>query len=324
MRAPLIGPSLIARPKTIRPNTARSAALLLGLLSPLLAGCDPVEPAGASPVAFVGPAAIARCRIDVEGGVIRLAAQREGLIREVTVEEGDRVRTGQSLARIDSRQAELRAAVTEAEWEQARSAVATERVRLAAAEREARRRHEGGAAAFSQRLREEADTEMEARRTQLATAIATATAAGKRAAEAAFEIEARVIRAPVDGTIVKRRARPGDGVTVQTVTELFQLVPDGPRIARCDLEEPFLGRVSVGRPATIVLESDESVRLPATVKRVGSVFGVPAPSGDPTARQDIRTVETVLTLHDAGSLLIGQRVRAYVTAPGEDPTNAGS
>lgn len=294
-----------------------SAAALFVALAPFLAGCGPVDPADAAapPVAFVGPAAIARCRIDVEGGVIRLAAQREGLIRAVTVEEGDRVVANQILARIDTRQAELRAAVTQAELEQARAAVTTERVRLAAAEREAQRRRDAGANAVSRRQLDEADTEAAARRAQLATAMATATVAEKRAAEAQFEIEVRAIRAPVDGVISRRRARPGDGVTIQTVTELFQLVPDGPRIARCDLEEQFLKNVAMGRPATIVLESDESVRLPASVKRIGTVFGTPTPSGDPTARQDVRTVETVLSLPDNGPLLIGQRVRAYVPVP---------
>ena len=36
--------------------------------------------------------AVAKGRVDIEGGVIRLAAQRDGLIQAVMVEEGDSVK----------------------------------------------------------------------------------------------------------------------------------------------------------------------------------------------------------------------------------------
>ena len=36
-----------------------------------------------------------RGTVDIEGGLMRLAAQREGLIAEVIVKEGDRVKAGQ-------------------------------------------------------------------------------------------------------------------------------------------------------------------------------------------------------------------------------------
>ncbi|AWK89133.1 efflux RND transporter periplasmic adaptor subunit [Azospirillum thermophilum] len=289
-----------------------AAALLLLLL--LLSGCGDETAAEAVVTRPVtNPAAISRCRIDVEGGVIRLAAQREGLIQEVAVEEGDRVAGDQPLARIDSRQAELRAAVAEAELEQARAVVVTERHRVAAAERELLRRR-GSGEAVSRRQLDEAETELAVRRSQLAAAEVAVTLAERRLAESRFEVEVRTIRAPVSGTIVRRRARPGDGVTVQTVTELFQLLPDSPRIARCTMEEMFLRNLSVGQTARVVLESDEAVGFPARVKRIGAVFGVPPASEDPTAKVDIRTVEVVLSLPPDAELRIGQRVRAYVVA----------
>lgn len=297
--------------------------MALLLLVVLLAGCDDDLPASPVTVArpsadpLATPAAIARCRIDVEGGVIRLAAQREGLIREVSVEEGDRVAADQPLAAIDSRQALLRVAAAEAELVQTQATAEIERHRLAGAEREAVRRRASGDA-VSRRQLDEAETELAVRRAQLAAAEAAATLADRRLAEAHFEVEARTIRAPVAGTIVRRRARPGDGVTIQTVTELFQLLPDTPRIARCNLEEMFLRNLSVGQRARIVLESDDTVGYPASVKRIGAIFGAPPPSEDPTAKADVRTVEAVLALPpEAADLRIGQRVRGYVERPGE-------
>ena len=44
-------------------------------------------------------AAIANGKVDVEGGIIQIAARRGGVVREVLVQEGDRVVAGQILAR---------------------------------------------------------------------------------------------------------------------------------------------------------------------------------------------------------------------------------
>src|SRR5688572_7444323 len=44
-------------------------------------------------------AAIANGKIDIEGGIIQVAARRGGVVREVLVQEGDRVVAGQILAR---------------------------------------------------------------------------------------------------------------------------------------------------------------------------------------------------------------------------------
>ena len=296
---------------------SRRRRLGLGLMAAgliFLPGCDADESAPMAVKApIAAPLAIARCRIDVEGGLIRLASQREGLIREVLVEEGDRVTADQPLARIDTRQAELRVAVAEAELIQARTAARIEQRRMAGAERSALR-YGSSAGAVSQHQIDEMETEAVARRAQHDAAEAAVTLAERRLDEARFEVEARTIRAPVDGRIVRRRARPGDGVTTQTITELFQLLPDTPRIARCSLEEMFLPDLSVGLEARILLESDDRRSWPARVKRIGQVFGPPPLTDDPTARQDIRTVELILSLPSDPSLGIGQRVRGYVLA----------
>jgi HlyD family secretion protein len=284
-------------------------ALLVGLTACVE---EQREPTAADAPAGDPPAAIARCRIDVEGGVIRVAGQREGVIETVAVEEGDRVVRGQVLARIDMRQAELRIAVATAELEEVGTRVDAATIRHAAALRERARRQAAGADAVGLRQIDEADTEAHARRTDLAAARAAAAVAARRLDEARHEIEARTVRAPADGVVVRRRARPGEGVAIQAVTELFQLLPDAPRIARCDLEELFLPGVAVGQAATLVAESDDRRSFDARVKRISDVFGLPAPTDDPTARADLRTLEMVLTIEEGAPLRIGQRVRATI------------
>jgi ABC-type lipoprotein export system ATPase subunit len=52
-------------------------------------------------------AAIANGKVDIEGGIIQVAARRGGIIREVLVQEGDRVVAGQILARQEDDEARL-------------------------------------------------------------------------------------------------------------------------------------------------------------------------------------------------------------------------
>ncbi len=263
----------------------------------------------APPAAAAAPwVAIAKGRVDIEGGLVKLAAPRDGLIREVRVEEGDRARAGDVLATQDDRLPrrqldEARRAVTEAE-----AAVAPLEVRLRAAEREVRRLEplmEDEAAPRQELDRARDDTAL--LRAEIVHARATADAARARARVAEFEVEQRVIRAPLDGQVVRRLARPGDGVSTLNVTTLFLFAPDAQRIVRADLEERFIGAVQPGMRATVTPEADESKAYAARVLRVGRVLGQRAPSDDPTEQADVRVVECVLALDDA-TLLIGQRV----------------
>ncbi|MDO5527932.1 MAG: biotin/lipoyl-binding protein, partial [Paracoccus sp. (in: a-proteobacteria)] len=67
--------------------------------------------------------AVARGTVDVAGGLMRLAAQREGLIVEVLASEGDHVSEGQILARIDDKSAALQLEMARAEADQAATQV---------------------------------------------------------------------------------------------------------------------------------------------------------------------------------------------------------
>lgn len=256
-------------------------------------------------------AAMARGLVDVEGGIIKLAASRDGIIREVRVEEGDRVEAGQVLAIQEDRSARLSLHVAEAECEEVRARLELLGVRLAAAERERRRIAPLAAkgAASQRALHERAD------RVRFLNAEIMATEAQLRTAEArksasAYEVEQRTIRAPVDGWIVRRQARPGDGASTLNVTTLFWLVPDTPRIVRAEVEEQFVAALKVGMTAEIVPESDETKVFQANVVRIGQIHGPKRPVAyDPKERADVRVVESVLALADAeGELLLGQRV----------------
>lgn len=294
-------------------STMPSIGLLL-LSAAVLSGCgDPADlpAATATPRDFV---AIAKGKIDVEGGVIRLAAQREGLIQAVFVEEGDRVKKGQLLAQLDTRQAELGVAQARADLAEAQARQTIAHARSLAADREARRL--AGLAATSAVPVQDADKardEARVQRGELATAVAAIGVTREKLRRELFEIEARRIRAPLDGRIVRRSAKPGDGASTFNVTELFLLAPETDRIVRAELDEQFVSSVRPGQKARILMDYDGKQAFAGQVSRLGEVFGArKLASDDPNERQDTRVIEMVVSVRESQALRIGQRVQVQV------------
>ncbi len=262
-------------------------------------------PAPGAPAPHV---AVAKGRVDVEGGVYKLAASRDGLIKEVFAEEGAEVERGQILARLNDEQARLALAQADAELAQTRAERPVLEVRLRATEREVRRLAPlASDGTVARRDLDQAQDDLQLVRTQIHQNEAAVEVALRRRAVAAYEVQQRAVRAPRAGRIVRRQARPGDGVSTLNVTPLFLFVPNTPRIVRAELDERFVDRVRPGMRAEITFEAGESPHFGGRVLRVGQVFGDKQLSGDPTEKVDVRVVDCVLSMEDQ-SLVIGQRV----------------
>jgi HlyD family secretion protein len=279
---------------------------------------QPEQPVAPSPYL-----AVAKGQVDVEGGVYRLAASRDGIVMDVSVGEGDYVTRGQVLARLDDRQARLGLAHVQAQVRQARAEAGAITARLAAARREAQRL--APLAADDTVARRDADLaadEANLLAAQLETANAAIDVAERARAVAAYEIEQRAIRAPLEGRIIRSQARLGDGVSTLNVTPLFLFAPMASRIVRAELDERFVDGVRPGLAAEIALEVDERRTFSGRVLRVGHVFGGKPPSGDPSEPVDVRTVECVLSIDDQ-DLRIGQRVLVRILKEGPAPSPGG-
>ena len=290
------------------PVVSTVAVLLLVLM--LLATLDE-PPAGSAPVPVSPYAAVARGRVDVEGGVIQLAAQRDGVVKAVEAEEGDQVRKGQVLAVLEDQQARLNVTLTENELAAAAAQVAQFQVERETATREEKRfedllKDNAVARAEWERARDQAQLAG----ARLKSAQAMHAAARSRVRIAGHEVELRTVRAPFDGRIVRRQVRPGDGVSTLNVTPLFWFAPMTPRIVRAELEDRFVTMVVPGMSAEVVLETDSARSYRAHVTRVGILLGPKRPvTDDSYERADVRVVECVLSLEPAAQdLLLGQRV----------------
>jgi len=263
-------------------------------------------------------AAIANGRVDVEGGLIQVAARRGGIVREVLVQEGDTVTAGQILARQEDDEPRLALQTAAADLAAAEAQLRLIQVDIRTARREHDRLQQLVATNFvaAQRMDQARDAiaQAEARLGSQQAAVQTARA---RRDQAAYNVELTVIRAPANGRIVRRYANPGAGASTLNVSNLFDLEPDAPRIARAEIVESDIPNVATGQAVEITPEGDPSTVYVGSVLRRAAVFGArKLASDDPSQRSDERVVEVVVTAGDA-PLLIGQRVLVKFMKPGQ-------
>jgi len=263
-------------------------------------------------------AAIANGRVDVEGGLIQIAARRGGVVRDVLVQEGDRVTAGQILARQEDDEPRLAVQRAQAEVAQAQSQLAAIRVDINTAQREHDRLARLVDTNFVAAARmDQARDAISTAQARLASQQASVQTARARLNEAAYNLELTVIRAPMAGRIVRRYANPGAGASTLNVSTMFDLEPDAPRIVRAEIVESDIPNIAAEQAVEITPEGDPSKVYVGAVIRRAAVFGArKLASDDPSQRTDERVVEVVVSANDA-PLLIGQRVLVKFMKPGE-------
>jgi RND family efflux transporter MFP subunit len=295
--------------------------LLLPILLSLLAGCGRQTPApsagGAPATAASRYVAIARGWVDVEGGLVSVRAQRDGVVTAVHAEEGDNVQAGQLLLEFGSQQAQVGVALARAELAQAQAHAQEFAAQLPQARLRARRLASAAAeGAASGESRDEARAKLAQLNAEVAAAQAETLAGRQHLAAARLELDARSVRAPMAGRILHRAVQVGDAVTAQSAAELFQLLPVRPHIVRAELDESFVDRIHPGMAAEVLSDTDSAQTYPAHVLRVGEAYGASRATDDPADRSDLRSVPCVLTLDDPNTRLrIGQRVLTRFLPP---------
>lgn len=302
-------PSLFTTPR-------RLLLLALALLSLLgLASCAPKDDA-ASPAASSSTAAptdaryvaIARGRVDVPGGLLRVASPHGGRIERWGVEDGATVKQGDVLVQLDTREARAALALAKAEHSRAAAQIEVLRTELlvARARRERVIAKPTPGTAGTEAL-EDARFAVVYTGQQLAAQESALLVEQQRVEQATQVLTAATVRAPADGQVVQRTAQVGEFVPPHGL--VLHLLPAGPRIVRADLNEPLIGQVAVGMRAEVVSVAEGGTVHSARVLSIGQVFGPPRnpdTAGSETVL-DARVVECLLQLDDT-ALRVGQRV----------------
>lgn len=260
--------------------------------------------------------AAARGRVEVEGGLSRILATRDGEVAEVLVAEGDQVAAGAVLARLVARDAVFALAAAEATLDEAKARRASLETRRAMQQRGLdRMRRAAREQAVSAQALDEAEAAMAALTGEFRSAEAALALAGARRDAAAYERERREIRAPLAGRVARRAVKPGDTVSAAAATEMFVVIPDAPLIVRAEIQEGFVRLVKPGMAAEIVAESDERTSAPGRVLRVGSYLDNRRAAEGATERADVRVADGVLAIERPEAFLIGQRVYVRFRTP---------
>ncbi len=291
---------------------AMPARLALGILATacMLTACNGRTQRADATATADPDIAVARGRIDIEGGLLVLASPRDGILDRVAVHEGDEVKQGQVLATLDTHSARLAVDAARVQLEQAKVQLALDAVKHSGAKRRADRLVAAAAAGAGDG--QSADDARDAS-AQLSAEHDSNRAAADMAAlkltEAKYELAQRTLLSPVAGTVVRVSAQLGTSVSPNSGA-LFTLLPDTPRIVRAELNESFVTAI---RPVAIaeVATSDNAKggRRRAHVVRIGQVYGPMPNEGDASVRDSARTVECVLAFDQPqAELRIGQRV----------------
>jgi multidrug resistance efflux pump len=263
-------------------------------------------------------ATIANGKVDIEGGVVEVAARRAGVIREVLVQEGDPVKKGQILARQEDGDAVLAVNSAAAAVAQAESALSLAQISVQTAQREQDRltKIKASGLVTQQQLDQAADS-LDTARAQVVVQRAAVQTAKAQLAQAAYNRDLTIIRAPMDGKIIRRYANPGAGASTLNVSVMFDLAPAAPHIIRAEIIESAIPDVHVGQEAQIVPEADPSRVAVGHVIRIAGTFGARKLKSDAANEaSDERVVEVVVSADNA-PFLIGQRVLVKFMKPGQ-------
>lgn len=299
-------------------STAGLAAALAA--AALLAGCGPSHdaPANAGQASAKaqqnGPAAVAvaRGKIEVEGGLLDLSPAVAGVVQQLSVKEGQSVQRGQLLLRLadDTGQADLAVAESEAQLAKARQKARAARLpqlkqtlsRWQAAAREG--------AADAQNVDEAAQALRDAQ-AEIDVAAAEAQVAQRKLEQLRAQHKRQELRAPEAGTVVRLATHAGSQAVPGTPAVV--LLPQRPLQVRAEINESFAAAVREGMRATVTLDTDGAAQqqLPsARVLRISPVYGT-ARLQDDQQRGPVRVIECVLVFEQApaAAVRVGQNVR---------------
>jgi HlyD family secretion protein len=205
----------------------------------------------------------------------QVAARIDGLaIVELDAEDGDRVKEGQVLARLDRTQLDALMAQNDAATrradaaiDQARSLIAQSQAQVQFASADFERAHKLEAGVMAASTIEQREMTMKTAQAQLSAAqnaLSVSEADRKSRDAERQELMVRInrteVKAPVAGIVSRRSARVGASASTSG-EPLFRIIQDGAVDLEADVPEQTLARLTVGMPAELKLPGVESAVL---------------------------------------------------------------
>lgn len=252
--------------------------------------------------------AAARGLVDVEGGLLKLTAPRDGLVLSVAATEGKYVRAGDVMAILDTRQVEREAKIAAEEVVQAEEHYKILQLKAKSLSRQVERmRRAATEKAVSDQSLDEVLSTRDNLASEMTIAASVLSAARSKRDMAQAEVEVRSVRAPVDGLVIRQTIKAGEMVSAQSMTDMFTLLPAGPKIVKAEIAEQFLEGIKPGVAVEVLAEDRTTESYRGRISRISPVL---MPSNNPAAgeRNDMRTATSIVMISQDTPFRIGQRV----------------
>lgn len=315
-------------------------------------GRDTQSASAARPALAATSVLVAPGRVEPVRDPVALAFEAGGRIVAIEVDEGDAVKEGQIVARLDDRLARARVASAEAavaaataSYQLARRGTRKEDLQAARAEVEAARASAEHRAAEEQRSAKlgavgavpsaTVDADSAAARVATATAAATsaryrALAKGSRAeqiAQAAAQLDAAkaelsaaqvaldqtILRAPRNGIVLRRFGEVGALVTTMAPSTIMTIADITQLEIRAEVDEADVAAVEVGKAAYATADAFGTRRFPVKIERITRELGrKTVRDDDPRARIDTRVLEVMARFEGSPGAAMPLGLRMYV------------
>jgi RND family efflux transporter MFP subunit len=187
----------------------------------------------------------------------RVKSEYAGIVTDVYVTEWVRVKRGQSLAKLDTREADALLQKAQAAVEGARANVLQAEVGGKRADREAdRARNLKQSGLITQQNLDDALTEQAAAQARISAAQAQTLAAEKELHQVRTRLAKALLRAPIDGVIALRDVNLGDLVGEAGSTRiLFRIVDNRLLDLTVTVPSSEMAKVQVGQPLTFTTDA---------------------------------------------------------------------
>ena len=187
----------------------------------------------------------------------RVKSEYAGIVTEVYVTEWVRVKQGQPLAKLDTREADAVLQKAQAAVEAARANVLQAEVGGTRADREAERaRNLKESGLITQQNFDDAQTEKAAAQARVSAAKAQLLAAEKELNQIRTRLAKAILRAPLDGVVAQRDINVGDLVGEAGSTRiLFRIVDNRLLDMTVTVPSNEMAKVQVGQPLTFTTDA---------------------------------------------------------------------
>ena len=192
----------------------------------------------------------------------------DGMVGEILVGEGEKVKAGQSLIRLVRQDYQARVDSARSDVARAAAAVEQARVSLADAQREFERqqRLEAAGATPKQQL-DQSKTAVDRSRAAMAQVEADLLTQQSRKTEAERLLDKTELRAPMEGTVAFLDVKVGEHALLGTV--LVRIADESAWVIRSDdLTELAIARVKVGAQAALTFDGIPGLEIPGKVKMI--------------------------------------------------------